>query len=121
MSRSRQLLIAVISVLFLAAGTCGFEGDSCESMFDCADDLDCVDGVCTASSSSAGSVDNACETFNDTTSYFGDGQLDAYCIDAGYWQACGNTEYQNLDCSNLEGMIDCCWDGGGDCPYCPGA
>jgi hypothetical protein len=67
-----------------------------------------------------GGGEDDCATFSDTTPYFGDGQLDAYCWDAGLQAACGNTEAQAIDCRNLVGMIDCCWSGGGDCPYCSG-
>ena len=57
----------------------------------------------------------------DTTSYFGDGQLDAYCLDACAQEAAGQYDYQAADCSNLEGMINLGYEGGGDCPYCDNA
>lgn len=68
-----------------------------------------------------GAGGGSCADFYDDTEYFTDTQLNTICWDAGYWQACGNEEYHRLDCSNLEGMIELGYDGGGDCPYCDGA
>ena len=66
----------------------------------------------------AARADNTCDTFNDTTEYFGDIQLDSQCWAAGLYKACDQTDEADLACANLDGLLDCCWDGGGSCPYC---
>lgn len=121
----RMSLVASLTVgVLLALGCLGEEGDTCETMFDCAENLDCINGSCapfnSGDTAGGGGSTDGCSTFTDSYEYFTDNQLNSYCWAAGLYQACGETENYNYSCDTLAGMIDLGYDGGGDCPYCSG-
>ena len=118
----KRLLLGALCSLVMPACMLTEEGGECFSDLNCESYLVCSDyGYCEDpygdGSSSSGSGDE-CATFNDTTAYFGDTQLDTTCLSAGLYDTCDQYDEWEYACATVENLLDCCWDGGGSCPYC---